>query len=398
MLHLQIIGHYYEAEGQGGGEEDEGGDEDMEPVDPDRLEEPDMEYDQGPPPDDEDDATIILGEDEEGSKVEGAGRGHVVPVGAMPAIPASVSSEVREAIHQAYLVSEGEATPARTITIAPLPGLQSPAPQAVPLIAGIRPHRVLTQRDKARVRAAVARVHPDAQRRSSRPRRPAPGSSGTPGTPALAQPPPPPVSQPAPQAPGPAIPLPSGGSWLPPALPAGCGVGTAPPGVTLLTQKKLSDTPKGQQGYKWGQRSRPYVPWAPTSDQLWEAYRLLRGEGEWATPAVRYLSGGSSRRSAEKPSLRWECVSCDQLVSSTADGRGHYQSSHLGGLHSSPLCSCPTARKGFNSCTVLAKHLDLQHNVDPTMVQHVPPFVYLKYSDRGVVAPTSGPPPKKSKH
>ena len=215
-----------------------------------------------------------------------------------------------------------------------------------------------------------------------------------PRTPALPQPPPQPPQQPALQPQGPAIPLSTGGSWLPPALPAGCSVGFAAPGVTLPTPRRLSDTPQGLRGYKWKQRSRPYIPWAPTTLQLWEAYRLLRGEGEWATPGVRYISEGSSRRSAAKPSLRWECTLCPQLVSSKADGRGHHQSSHLGGQCTSPLCNCPSVSRGFNSCTVLAKHLDLQHNADPTMVQQVPPFMYLKYIDRVAAAPTTGPPLK----
>ena len=183
-----------------------------------------------------------------------------------------------------------------------------------------------------------------------------------------------------------------------PALLAGCSVGFAAPGVTLPTLRRLSDTPQGQRGYKWKQRSRPYIPWAPTTLQLWEAYRLLHGEGEWATPGVRYISEGSSRRSAAKPSLRWECTLCPQLVSSKADGRGHHQSSHLGGQRTCPLCNCPSVSRGFNSCTVLAKHLDLQHNADPTMVQQVPPFMHLKYIDRVAAAPTTGPPPKKHKH
>ena len=227
---------------------------------------------------------------------------------------------------------------------------------------------------------------------------PASSSSGAPRTPALSQPPPPPPPQPALQPQGPAIPLSTGGSWLPPALPDGCSVGIAAPGVTLPKPKKLSDTSKSQQGYKWKQRSRPYITWAPTTVQLWEAYRLFHGEGKWVTPGVRYISEGRSRRSAAKPSLRCECTLCPQLVSSKADGRGHYQSSHLGGQCSSPLCTCSSAHRGFNSCTVLAKHLDLQHNVDPTIVQQVPPFVYLKYIDRPALAPTTGPPLKKCKH
>ena len=234
------------------------------------------------------------------------------------------------------------------------------------------------------------------QRRGGRPQGPVPSSSGAPRTPALSQPPPPVPQQPAPQPQGLAIPLSTGGSWLPPALPAGCTVGFTAPGVALPKPKRLSDTPLEKRGYKWHQRSRPYIPWAPTTAQLWEAYRLLHGEGEWATPGVQYISEGSSKRSAAKPSLRWECTLCPQVVSSTADGRGHQQSSHLDGLRTAPLCSCPSVSRGFNSCTVLAKHLDLQHNADPTMVQQVLPFMYLKYIDRLALAPTTGPPPRSN--
>ena len=338
MLYLQVIGTLYEKkEGLGGGEE---GEEDYDD-DSDRPKEPETETDLAPPPDhdpddDDDNATVILDEGEEEPEEEGAGRGHVDPAGATETIPASVSSEVRAAIKQAHLVSEGLAPPAKTINIAPLPGLQSPAPQGVPPTAGLMDPRALSQQDRALIKDAVDRVFSGPQRHSSRSRGPAPGSSGTPRTTALPQPPPPPPQQPAPQPQGLAIPLSTGGSWLPPALPAGCSVGCAPPGVTLPTQKRLSDTPLGLRGYKWRQCSRPYIPWAPTTVQLWEAYRLLRGEGEWVAPRVCYISEGSSRRSAAKPSLRWECTLCPQLVSCTADGRGHHQSSHLGGQCSSP--------------------------------------------------------------
>ena len=101
-----------------------------------------MEDDPAPPPDydpdqdqDDDEETIILDDGEEGPEEEGAGGGHVDPVGATGTTPASVSSEVGAAIDQAFLVSEGLAPLARTINIAPLPDFQSPAPQAVP------PHR-----------------------------------------------------------------------------------------------------------------------------------------------------------------------------------------------------------------------------------------------------------------
>ena len=130
---LQIVGIIYETEeGLGGGEDDEDNPDD----DPDRPKEPAKENDPAPPPDhdpddDQDDDTIILDEEEPGE--EGAGGGHVDPVGATGTTPASVSSEVRAAINQALLVSEGLAPPAKTINIAPLPGFQSPAPQAVSL-------------------------------------------------------------------------------------------------------------------------------------------------------------------------------------------------------------------------------------------------------------------------
>ena len=274
-------------EGLGGGEE-EGDDDDD---DPDHPEEPKVENDPAPPPDyddpdqdqDDDEETIILDDGEEGPEEEGAGEGHVDPVGATGTTPASVSSEVREAINQAYLVSEGKVPPAKTITITPLPGFQSLAPQVVSSTADLPARRALSQQERALIKDAVGRVL-GPQRRSSRPHGPASSSSGTPRTPALPQPPPPPPQQPALQPQGPAIPLSTGGSWQPPALPAGCTVGFAAPGVALPRPKRLSDTPLVNRGYKWHQRSRPYVPWAPTTAQLWEAYRLLRGEGEWATP------------------------------------------------------------------------------------------------------------------
>ena len=71
---------------------------------------------------------IILDEEEPGE--EGAGGGHVDPVGATGTTPASVSSEVRAAIDQALLVSEGLAPPAKTINIAPLPRFPIPGPSS----------------------------------------------------------------------------------------------------------------------------------------------------------------------------------------------------------------------------------------------------------------------------
>ena len=130
MLCLQIVGIIYETEeGPGGGEEED--DEDY--CDPDRPEEPAKEYDTAPPPDqepkddqDDDDDTIIFDEGEEGPEEEGAGEGHVDPVGATETTPVPMSSEVREAIDRAYLVSEGKVPPANTINIAPHPWPSSP--------------------------------------------------------------------------------------------------------------------------------------------------------------------------------------------------------------------------------------------------------------------------------
>ena len=243
------------------------------------------------------------------------------PAGATKTIPASVSSEVREAINQAYLVSEGLAPPAKTINISPLPGLQSPAPQVMPSTAGLPAPRALSQQERALIKSAVARVL-GSQRRSSRSHGPASSSSGTPRNPLW---------------PSPHLHHLNSQLSSPKARPSPCplvGAGYPLPcqmvavWASLLqmspcpSQKKLSDTPKSQQGYKWKQWSRPYVPWAPTDVQLWEAYRLLRGEGEWATPGVRYISEGSSKRSAAKPSLRWECTLCPQLVSSKLMAEG----------------------------------------------------------------------------
>ena len=126
MLCLQIIGTIYETEeGLGGGEEKDDGPDD----DPDCPEEPNKETDPALPPDhdpDDDQETIILGDDdgnegEEEPEEEGAEGGHVDPVGATGTTPASVSSEVRAAIDQAFLVSEGKIPPAKTINIAPFP-------------------------------------------------------------------------------------------------------------------------------------------------------------------------------------------------------------------------------------------------------------------------------------
>ena len=139
-----------------------------------------METDPALPPDhdpdqdqDDDAETIILDDGEEGPEEEGAGGGHVDPVGATETTSASVSSEVREAINQAYLVSEGKVPPAKTINIAPLPDFPSPAPQVVPPTAGLQAPRALSQQDRGLIKKAVAKVWKP-QRRGSRPQGPCP--------------------------------------------------------------------------------------------------------------------------------------------------------------------------------------------------------------------------------
>ena len=154
------MGIIYETEeGLGGKEDDDDNDDD----DPDRPEEPEVENDPAPPPDydpdqdhNDDEETIILDEDEEGPEEEEAGGGHVDPVGATETTPASMSSEVREAINQAYLVSEGKIPPAKTINIAPFP-ISSPRLlkwSPPPLISP----RALSQRERGLIKKAVAKA------------------------------------------------------------------------------------------------------------------------------------------------------------------------------------------------------------------------------------------------
>ena len=87
---------------------------------------------------------------------------------------------------------------------------------------------------------------------------------------------------------------------------------------------------QGELGGNLGKK--PYAPWTPTQTQLWEARSLLTGEGEWAAPKCVFVPEGDPLHRGTKSSMRWVCGygSCQKLVSSQLDGRGHYQSTHLG--------------------------------------------------------------------
>ena len=166
---------------------------------------------------------------------------------------------------------------------------------------------------------------------------------------------------------------PIGGSWQPPVLPQGHIMGSVPAGVTL-DFRRLSELPK-KSGYRWGQRQHPYVPWAPSQVELWEAYCLIRGEGEWVTPELTYLGAKDPRLHGKAASMRWLCpaTGCGKLSANCSDCRGHYLSTHTDHL-SSKLCPCGAP---FNNGSTLSTHFDLKHIVEPKWVAHFPRFVPL---------------------
>ena len=184
----------------------------------------------------------------------------------------------------------------------------------------------------------------------------------------------------------------------PPPQATRAGMGQAAPEPPLPQQKVLSEVPLQERGARWHFRQKPYAPWNPSQTQLWEACHLLTGEGEWSTPKCVFVPEGDPLCRGAKCSMRWVCGhgSCNKLVSSQLDGRGHYQPTHLSGQVTSPLCSCGLA---FNSCTTLANHLDIQHNVHHAGVSRWEPTVYLIYLDRLAAPPTSlhSPTPFKCK-
>ena len=177
---------------------------------------------------------------------------------------------------------------------------------------------------------------------------------------------------------------------------AGTGVGQAATKPPLAQQKILSQVPLPSWGARSHLRQKPYAPWTPSQTQLWEAHHLLTGEGEWADPKCVFILEGDPLCRGTKSSMRWVCGhdSCQKLVSSQLDGRGHYQSTHLSQQVTSPLCSyCLT----FNSCTTLANHLDIQHNVHYAGVSRQVPTVYLIFHDQPALPPTCSPSPPKCK-
>ena len=201
----------------------------------------------------------------------------------------------------------------------------------------------------------------------------------------------PPHPTPQPLVPVPAVPVQST-----PQAAAGAGVGQAATEPPLPQQRLLSEVPLSARGARWQLRQKPYAPWNPSQTQLWEACCLLTGEGEWAAPKCVFVPEGDPLHRGAKSSMRWVCGhgSCQKLVSSHLDGRGHYQSTHLSRQVTSPLCSCSIT---FSSCTTLANHLDIQHNVHHAGVSRWVPTVYLIYLDQPAHTPTFGPSPPKCK-
>ena len=186
--------------------------------------------------------------------------------------------------------------------------------------------------------------------------------------------------------------------WSPPTpqAAAGAGVGQAATEPPLPQQRLLSEVLLSARGARWQLRQKPYVPWNPSQKQLWEACCLLTGEGEWAAPKCVFVPEGDPLHRGTKSSMRWVYGngSCQKLVSSQLDGRGHYQSTHLGGQVTSLLCSCCIT---FSSYTTLANHLDIQHNIHHVGVSKWVPTIYLIYLDQPALPSTTGPTPPKHK-
>ena len=291
----------------------------------------------------------------------GATGERLVGTAAIVETPSSIP-EVQGALVHAHRVALGLSPPAKAILIRPLSSLPDPPPAPS---AGATPAFSRVLRRPLQGAAGPSGVPPCQQpaRSSSRPQGPAPGSrQGA-------------RLKTTPQAPAPA---PStGGSWQPPVLPQGHIFGSVPAGVTLDC-RKLSELPK-KSGYRWDQRQHPFHPWNPTQEELWEAYRLIRGEGKWATPELVYLGAGDPRLKGQAASMRWWCPApgCGKLSANRLDCRGHYQSMHTT-ASSSKLCSCGSP---FNNASTLSTHLDLKHNVEPKWVANFPPFVALKFVD-----------------
>ena len=256
-------------------------------------------------------------EDDEGVGREAQQGGEVHPSGGTDSslAEAAPTLEVQQAIRHAVRVSQGRALPSKTTIIAPNPALLSPPPQVSSSLLGPGPFGALT----LGVRRAIAAACKQAKGgvvplcHSACHSRPAP--------------------HPTPQ---PLVPAPAVLVWP---TPTGTGVGQAATEPPLPQQRLLSEVPVSARGARWQLRQKPYVPWTPTQTQLWEAHHLLTGEGEWAAPKCVFVPEGDPLCRGAKSSMRWVCGhgSCQKLVSSQLDGRGHYQSTHLGGQVTSPL-------------------------------------------------------------
>ena len=287
---------------------------------------------------------------------------------------AASTLEVQQDIRHAVRVSQGRALPSNTTIIAPNPALLSTPPQASSSLPDPGRSGALTSGVRRAIAVACEQVKS--------------GVVPSRCSPCCSRPAPHPTPQS--QAPAPAVPI------QPTPQPSGATASQAATEPPLPQQRLLSEVPLPARGARWHLRQKPYVAWTPSQTQLWEANCLLTGEGEWATPKCVFVPEGDSLCRGAKSSMRWVCGhgSCQKLVSSQLDGRGHYQSTHLGGQVTSPLCSCGLT---FNSCTTLANHLDIQHNVHHAGVSRRVPVVYLIYIDRPALPPTTGPTPPKHK-
>ena len=307
-------------------------------------------------------------EDDEGVGREAQQGGEVHPSGGTDSSLAAAAPtlEAQHAIRHAVRVSQGRALPSNTTIIAPNPSLLSQPPQASSSLLGPGPSGALT----LGVRRAIAVACKQAKG----------GAVPSHHFPSPLQACPHPTPQP--HVPAPAVPV-----WP---TPMGTGVGQAATEPPLPQQRLLSEVPVSARGARWQLRQKPYAPWTPTQTQLWEAHRLLTGEGEWAAPKCVFVPEGDPLHREAMSSMRWVCGhgSCQKLVSSQLDSRGHYQSFPLGGQVTFPLCSCGIT---FNSCMTLANHLDIQHNIHHAGVSRWVPMVYLIYLDRPALPPTTGP-------
>ena len=328
----------------------------------------------------EEEEIVVAGdrEDDEGVGREAQQGGEVYPSGGTDSSLAAAAPtlEVQHAIRHAVWVSQGRALPSNTTIIAPNPSLLSSPPQASSSLPNPGPSGAWTPGVRRAIAVACKKVKGGAVPSYCSPHHSKAAPHLTPQS----------------HVPAPAVPVRP--------TPMGTGVGQAATEPPLPQQRLLSEVPVSARGARWQLRQKPYVPLTPTQTQLWEALllhlHLLTGEGEWAAPKCVFVPEGDPLCTGAKSSMRWVCGHgfCQKLVSSQLDGRGHYQSTHLSGQVTSPLCSCGII---FNSCMTLANHLDIQHNIHHAGVSRWVPMVYLIYLDRPALPPTTGPTPPKHK-